>query len=683
MDTKSKNRHKLGIVLILSVILLATVIVLGNYNTFYKNAKKEQDSLTQNYRTSESFMKTFIRDCYVLYSKESGNEYNVKFLDDYYPEFDEKFNRQIAYMNYQVQDANGEVIDGYRSNRDSWEKVKDTELADYALGIKISFDKNGEIKIDQVMGTEVTKQEAVLKILTSNLPEKIFEYEDESEIENISPKDRTYYFMMTEAKLNAYVMRVYPITSMVGNAAVYTILPLILLVALLAWLIPMKKDLHTGDEKIFHVPFEIAIATGITGISLIFSCLGELIMHAKGNVWPIDFLVWFVFFAVMYWVSGCVRQIRLLGVKEYVKKRVLLIWIWRRFGNGIRGGIRWCKNKIEAFYHSLDQFNFKEKNNKIILKIVLFNFAILLVICSFWYYGIAGLIVYSVILFLILQKYFNDLRKKYALLLEATNKIADGNLDVEIEGDLGVFSPFRNEIQKIQTGFKKAVKEEVKSQRMKTELITNVSHDLKTPLTAITTYIELLKKEDITEEERRSYIDTLERKSLRLKVLIEDLFEVSKANSNNIVLNKMELDVVNLIKQVSIEHVDKMKERGLELKWNVPEEKVLLMLDNQKTYRIFENLFVNVVKYAMQGSRVYLEVRKKASLVEIILKNMSAEEIHISGDEITERFVRGDSSRNTEGSGLGLAIAKSFTEAQGGEFHVEVDGDLFKVVILF
>lgn len=135
---------------------------------------------------------------------------------------------------------------------------------------------------------------------------------------------------------------------------------------------------------------------------------------------------------------------------------------------------------------------------------------------------------------------------------------------------------------------------------MKTELITNVSHDLKTPLTAITTYIELLKKEDITEEERRSYIDTLERKSLRLKVLIEDLFEVSKANSNNIVLNKMELDVVNLIKQVSIEHVDKMKERGLELKWNVPEEKVLLMLDNQKTYRILK-ISLSMVKYAMQG----------------------------------------------------------------------------------
>ena len=270
-------------------------------------------------------------------------------------------------------------------------------------------------------------------------------------------------------------------------------------------------------------------------------------------------------------------------------------------------------------------------------------------------------------------------------LKNGTEKIAGGEPGYQISTKrmTGIFKEQGEQINHISDGMTHAIEERMKSERFKTELITNVSHDLKTPLTAITTYIELLKKEDITEEERRSYIDTLERKSLRLKVLIEDLFEVSKANSNNIVLNKMELDVVNLIKQVSIEHVDKMKERGLELKWNVPEEKVLLMLDNQKTYRIFENLFVNVVKYAMQGSRVYLEVRKKASLVEIILKNMSAEEIHISGDEITERFVRGDSSRNTEGSGLGLAIAKSFTEAQGGEFHVEVDGDLFKVVILF
>lgn len=344
-------------------------------------------------------------------------------------------------------------------------------------------------------------------------------------------------------------------------------------------------------------------------------------------------------------------------------------------------------NRIRQWWNTLSgeitHIDFSEETTKLILKVVVINFAVLAACSLFWFFGIGALVVYSIVLFFIIKRHYEQINKDYHAMLDAMQTIAEGNLDQEIQGDFGIFNPFRDELAQIQTGMKKAVEEEVKSQRMKTELITNVSHDLKTPLTAITTYIELLKKEDITEEERRSYIDTLERKSLRLKVLIEDLFEVSKANSNNIVLNKMELDVVNLIKQVSIEHVDKMKERGLELKWNVPEEKVLLMLDNQKTYRIFENLFVNVVKYAMQGSRVYLEVRKKASLVEIILKNMSAEEIHISGDEITERFVRGDSSRNTEGSGLGLAIAKSFTEAQGGEFHVEVDGDLFKVVILF
>ncbi len=262
-----------------------------------------------------------------------------------------------------------------------------------------------------------------------------------------------------------------------------------------------------------------------------------------------------------------------------------------------------------------------------------------------------------------------------------------GDLNTVITEDIGVFEPIKGELEQVRTGFKRAVDEEVKSQRMKTELITNVSHDLKTPLTAITTYIELLKKEDITEEERKSYIDTLEKKSQRLKVLIEDLFEVSKASSNNVTLNLVDVDVVNLLKQVSIEHADKFAEQGLDLRWNVPEEKLVQRLDSQKTYRIFENLFVNVVKYAMPGSRVYVEARRvgtgPVSGVEIVMKNMSAEELSVSSEDLTERFVRGDSARNTEGSGLGLAIAKSFAEVQNGKLHVAVDGDLFKVVICF
>ena len=267
--------------------------------------------------------------------------------------------------------------------------------------------------------------------------------------------------------------------------------------------------------------------------------------------------------------------------------------------------------------------------------------------------------------------------------VESVQRIAEGDLDTVITEDIGVFEPFKEQLTQIRTGFKKAVDEEVKSQRMKTELITNVSHDLKTPLTAITTYVELLKKEDITEEERKSYIETLEKKSLRLKVLIEDLFEVSKATTNNITLNLMDVDVVNLMKQVSVEHADKFEQMGLQLRWNVPEEKIILKLDNQKTYRIFENLFVNIQKYAMPNSRVYIDVEKPEGNVTITMRNMSAVELNVRGDELTERFVRGDASRNTEGSGLGLAIARSFTEAQKGSLNISVDGDLFKVVILW
>ena len=218
---------------------------------------------------------------------------------------------------------------------------------------------------------------------------------------------------------------------------------------------------------------------------------------------------------------------------------------------------------------------------------------------------------------------------------------------------------------------------------MKTDLISNVSHDLKTPLTAITTYVELLKKPDITPEERADYIDTLERKAFRLKVLIEDLFEVSKAQSANVSLDLMEVDLVNLIRQVAVEHREKLAEEGLELRWKVPEGKVSLELDAQKTYRVFENLFVNLEKYAMPNSRVYVEIAETDDEVRTVIKNMSATELNVAPEELTERFVRGDASRNTEGSGLGLAIARSFTELQKGTFAVDVDGDLFKVTLVW
>ena len=218
---------------------------------------------------------------------------------------------------------------------------------------------------------------------------------------------------------------------------------------------------------------------------------------------------------------------------------------------------------------------------------------------------------------------------------------------------------------------------------MKADLITNVSHDLKTPLTASITYVDLLKNEELSAEERKDYVDVLDRKSARLKTLIEDLFEISKANSNNVTLNIMDVDIMNLVKQVSFEMGDKLDAAGLDVRLNLPEGKITLPLDSQKTYRVYENLFGNVAKYAMPGTRVYVSGSLKENCVEIIIKNITAREITVSSEELTERFVRGDAARNTEGSGLGLAIAKSFTQLQGGELKLEVDGDLFKATTIW
>ncbi len=331
----------------------------------------------------------------------------------------------------------------------------------------------------------------------------------------------------------------------------------------------------------------------------------------------------------------------------------------------------------------------KNLKQNLILKVVLINGVVLFLASSVWiasFAWIAGyilVVLYSLVLYYFLHKTISKLERNYEQLLSVTNEIGKGNLNVPIPEDLGVFEPFRQEILQIQKGFKSAVEEEVRSQRMKGELITNVSHDLKTPLTAIITYVNLLKEEKITEKQRKDYLDTLERKSMRLKLLIEDLFEISKAASKNVNLNIMDVDILNLLKQAQLEMSDKLEEAGLEVRMTLPEEKIILPLDSQKTFRIYENLFGNIAKYALSGTRVYVKAQKDPNNLIVTLKNISAQEILVDPRELTDRFVRGDSSRNTEGSGLGLAIAKSFTELQNGRLILEADGDLFKVTTIW
>ena len=392
--------------------------------------------------------------------------------------------------------------------------------------------------------------------------------------------------------------------------------------------------------------------------------------------------------AALFFIAWCLgvslRAMRVQGARAYLKQHslcYLLVPFWKKLWRGMKKGFSIGRDKVVDVYHDAEHFDVTKDAKKLILRIVLWNALILVIVCSLPLGGVTIAVIYSVVLYFVLRRYVSKLQKKYGLLLKATNEIAQGNLNVTIEEDLGVFEPFKPQIYRIEEGFRNAVAEEVKSQRMKSELITNVSHDLKTPLTAIITYVKLLQEPGVTEEQRKEYLETLDRKSLRLKALIEDLFEVSKANSQNITLDIRDVDIVSMVKQVEFEMEDKLTDAGLEVRMSLPEEKVIVPLDSQKTFRIFENLFGNIAKYALPGTRVYVNGFTAKEDVTIILKNITAQELSVSGEELTERFVRGDTSRNTEGSGLGLAIAKSFTELQGGKFRIELDGDLFKVVL--
>lgn len=483
-----------------------------------------------------------------------------------------------------------------------------------------------------------------------------------------------------------------------ATGAYWIMAGLAIFVFLGAMILPVFKKLETGWEKLFSIPFEIMLLVAAAGIALAFGMcvlmshttmteLTTLIVEYRNSIellgykfstgecynmlLGVNFLGWALAFFLEYICTAHLRQF-FARPKYYIRHRVL----------GIRL-ICWIHKKIKKLAAYVLDIDINEKMHSSIVKIVMANGVIAVLLCCIWFAGILGVVIYSIILYVLMKKYGSKLQKQYQSILHATGQMADGNLQISLEEDLGIFEPLGNELEGVQQGFAKAVAEEAKSQNMKSELITNVSHDLKTPLTAIITYVDLLKNENITEEERKAYIETLDMKSQRLKVLIEDLFEVSKASSGNVQMNFMDVDVVKLLKEVRVELSDKIDQSNLDFRWKLPEGKVILNLDGQRTYRIFENILNNAIKYAMPFTRVYVELEEQESEVVITFKNVSAQELKVDVDYLTERFVRGDSSRNSEGSGLGLAIAKSFTELQNGQFEIGVDGDLFKVCIRF
>ena len=628
------------------------------------------------------------------------------FQSNLYSQWSEDFSAIRSFIEYEVLDSSGTTLDTNQSLADSQESLYDSldniqinsvlnTDSGYAFVAVIEYGKKGNIESTTFLTHEKDNSSQALNELARSDPgEYLRDYYYYSGTFQ-PPQDRIYCFAMTKTALETYSD--YDPSILYANSGYDTTADLVVLfmtfvgfVCAAAFLLPFIKVLETGNEKIFSYPFEpvclialcvVSVAASVTANPgaldhqsirsvLISIGLPETVATVIQYLWGL--LGWVLIFAVCYWAAACFRHIFTMGLKEYLQKRVLIYRFWPWI-------TKWCRRIYQGLLH----IDLRDNASRVLLKLVLINFIILGFISLLWYWGLAALIIYSVILFLLLRKYVRKIQDQYQLLLQATNELAQGNLNGTIPEDLGVFEPFREEIDKIRTGFRKAVDEEVKSTKMKTDLITNVSHDLKTPLTAIITYVDLLKDPNLPAEDQKKYIQILDQKANRLKLLIEDLFEISKATSKSVQLNIVDVDIVSLLRQVKLELQDKIEATDLLFRWQLPEEKVILPLDSQRTYRVFENLLVNITKYAMPHTRVYITMEDTENHVKISMKNISATELNFNPSEITERFVRGDASRNTEGSGLGLAIAKSFTELQGGRLEVFTDADLFTVEITF
>ena len=452
----------------------------------------------------------------------------------------------------------------------------------------------------------------------------------------------------------------------------------VLIAAILSLLLGLFMNMEKIDDseslrKVFKLPIELVI---ILFVIFVFSAAG---ISSMNQIYSNLYIFYFLYLIGLVIVSITVNYLVILlksifnkNTENYLVKNSL---IYRIFNAAI------------SEFSNIDEENKNIKDAKIKFTLVyivvcFLLFLLLMFFASMFAYAPERIVIpmtlFGIFIYYILMKNINEV----ARISRESSEIVKGNYKKNIEKKGGLYDGIVDNFNNIGSNLDNAIEDAVKSERLKTELITNVSHDLKTPLTSIINYSDLLSKDDNTEDEVKEYSKIINEKSNKLKVLIEDLFEVSKATSNNIELDRQELDFNSLVQQSIGEWEDKIKENNIEIISNLPEDKVMLSIDGQKFSRVLDNLFSNISKYALENSRVYVDLLEEDG-VKLTIKNISKYPLNISAEELMERFTRGEKSRTTSGSGLGLSIASSFVRAHGASFDIEIDGDLFKVTIEF
>lgn len=480
-------------------------------------------------------------------------------------------------------------------------------------------------------------------------------------------------------------------------------------VAIYIW---MPKELQSGDvvyESFINVQknvssFYLSCIVFVVFFVLLILCILYLAKYNKRlslienvvnrfKVYPIEYkiggailawIIWHMGIRIYYNSNNYIRRLNLSSIIWATVVVVIYYFLIRIIIANYNEGTLFKNNiTIKAWNYLSDVMNRGSIIRTFLIMTALYILSgLVLLFLSAWLWiwpiGIVVGIILTIIYIIMLIKDLVYLDK----IMVGAKAAVEGKLNYKIdEKGRGHLRELAHDINNIKEGLRKSVENEMKSENMKTELITNVSHDLKTPLTSIINYIDLLKRENIEPENARDYVSILDKKSQRLKVLIEDLFEASKADSGAMELNIARIDIGQLLKQALGENDERFKDSKLEVKLNVPDDKVFINGDGKRLYRVFENLLSNIVKYSLSNTRVYIDMFKENDEVTIVMKNISAYELSFDTNEITNRFKRGDASRSTEGSGLGLAIAKSIVELHNGSFKIEADGDLFKSII--
>ena len=615
---------------------------------------------------------------------------------EHYEKYGRYYGNDVLYHNLsenlmvEIKDDNGEVI---YSNIDESNMSTVFNKQDYTFSVLKEEYRNSEN--DPNYDNDSNYEDEGILHETSVYDSQVDRYEDKTYTiticvkENLVKKDAFYYVgELFDAIAGKQIL-----------FFIYTILSLVVAVALLMFL--MCSAGHKADfEGIYISKFDkfpidilIAIWAGLTWllawgvVSFIDLAFYQMVTYnydpAMWSAMP--FLAILLVLAVV--LDAILLAILLMTsaarfkTETYIKSSliyIVLTFAFRILKKSCGLIFRFCKKIFHLIWSFLRSIPLVWKTVVLVVLITIFEWCVLAWEWGYWWpttFVINIIIGVGIIVVAILLKRIK----------KGTEEIAKGNLYKKINTKY-MFLDIKDHainINNINDGIAKAVEERMKSERFKTELITNVSHDIKTPLTSIINYVDLLEKEEIENETAKEYIGVLSRQSARLKKLIEDLLEASKASTGNVNVNLTQLELGILLSQALGEYDEKFSKSNLQVVLNKTDDLLPVMADNRHIWRVFDNILNNISKYAQPNTRVYIDVKRNVKMAEISFRNISKDPLNISGDELMERFVRGDSSRNTEGSGLGLSIAKSLTEVQKGKLDIQIDGDLFKVRLAF